>query len=219
LNCPAIAVNVPVVDPDAIAIEFTVMAIPPVAPRLTLAPLAPAGPLRVTVQIAEAPGLSEAGLHAREPIVERAGLTCPPLAVTEIAVPLGADSMAPVTLTKVAADPEKVAETVATTPFAITFWFGPLATHSNPLGVTAHVNDFPAAVNDVPGVMERLVTLEGYVKVHCRLAPAEAVEDENERFRENEPPAAAILDDKASEDCASAIYGENSNAMTTAIPQ
>ena len=35
-----------------------------VATRLTFTPPAPAGPLKVTAQVAEAPGLNEAGLHA-----------------------------------------------------------------------------------------------------------------------------------------------------------
>ena len=56
LNCPALAVNVPVLDPAAMRSEFTELAIPPVAPRMTFAPPAPAGPLRVTVQVVEAPG-------------------------------------------------------------------------------------------------------------------------------------------------------------------
>ena len=204
-------------DPEAIASEFTATVILPVAARLTLAPLADAGPLRVTVHVEEAPGPNEAGLHPRELIVTgTAGVTAPPVAVIEIAVPLGADARAPLTLTEAIADPETVAETIATTPFAITFWFGPLAMHSNPLGVTAHDNDFPAPVNDGPAAMERLVMLEGYVNVHCRLATAEEPGDERERFREKEPPGTAVLDDKAIEDCASAIHGENDNATTTA---
>jgi hypothetical protein len=151
-----------VLDPLAIASEFTAMAILPVAPRLTFAPLVPAGPLRVTVQIAEAPGLNEAGLHASELIVAATdGLIHPPAAATEMAIPLGADAKPPLTFKKATADAEMVPETLATTPFATTFWFGPLAMHSSPLGVTAHVKDFPAAINDGPAVMERLVTLEG----------------------------------------------------------
>ena len=129
LNCPALAINVPVLDPAAMRSEFTELTIPPVAPRMTFAPPAPAGPLRVTVQAAEAPGPSEAGLHARELIVtEVGGLTCPPVAVIGIAVPFGDDATAPVIL--IAAEPETVAEMVAIRPFAMRFWFGPLATHS-----------------------------------------------------------------------------------------
>lgn len=56
LNCPAVAVNVPMFDPAPIASEFAARAIAPVAPRLTFAPPGPAGPLRVTVQVVEPPG-------------------------------------------------------------------------------------------------------------------------------------------------------------------
>ncbi len=129
LNCPAFTVNVPALDPAPINSEFTAVAIPPVAPRLTFAPPAPAGPLRVTVQVAEAPGPSEAGLQARELIVAAtAALICPPVAVIGTAVPLEAAATAPLIL--IAADPAMVAETVAIRPFAMTFWFGPVATHS-----------------------------------------------------------------------------------------
>jgi hypothetical protein len=161
VNLLAATINVPVVDPAAIVSELAAMATLPVPPRLTIAPPAPAGLLRVTVQVAEAPWLNEAGLHARERTVTGTIVTRPPAAAKEIPAPLGSDARAPLTPMTIAADPETVAETVATTPFAIAIWFGPLATHANVPGLAAHVNDFPAAVNDGPAVTEMLVRPEG----------------------------------------------------------
>jgi hypothetical protein len=125
--------------------------------RPTVTPPAAAGPLRVTVQAAEPPGLNEAGLQVRELIV-RGLLICAPVALREIEDPWGSDPMAPIAI---APAPETVAEPVATTPSAMTFWFGPSAMHAYPPVVATHVNDFPAAVNAGPAVMERLVTLWG----------------------------------------------------------
>ena len=137
----------------------------PAVLRPTVTPPAAAGPLRVTVQAAEPPGPKEAGLQARELIVgELIGgemLICAPVALTEIEDPWGSDPMAPLAPITIAPAPETVAEPVATTPSAMTFWFGPSAMHAYPPLVATHVNDFPADVNAGPAVMERLVTLWG----------------------------------------------------------
>jgi hypothetical protein len=132
----------------------------PAVLRPTVTPPAAAGPLRVTVQAAEPPGLNEAGLQARELIVEET-LIGAPAALTETEDPWGSDPMAPLAPITIAPAPETVAEPVATTPSAMTFWFGPSAMHAYPPFVATHVNDFPAEVNAGPAVMERLVTLWG----------------------------------------------------------
>ena len=147
-------------EPAAMASDFAETATAPVALRLTFAPPAVAGPLSVTVHAADALGLNEAGLQAKE-LTVGAILICAPVAVREIAEPTGSEAMAPPMPRLIAPDPEAVAEPVATTPLPIAFWFRPLATHEYPFAVEAHVNDFPAAVNAGPAVIERLVMLRG----------------------------------------------------------
>jgi hypothetical protein len=92
----------------------------PVVLRPTLTPPELAGPLRVTVQVAEPPGLNEAGLQTRE-LTATAVPSCAPVALREIEDPRGSDAMAPLTPKAIVPDPETAAEAVATTPFAMTF--------------------------------------------------------------------------------------------------
>jgi hypothetical protein len=140
--------------------DFAATVMVPVVLRLMLAPPAGAGPLRVTVHVAPAPGLNEAGLQATE-LTVGGMLICAPVAVMGIADPWGLDATGLLTPMGIAPVPETVTEPVATTPLAMVFWFEPVATHSKPLAAVAHVNDFPAAVNAGPAMIERLVTLCG----------------------------------------------------------
>lgn len=147
-------------DPAGIARDFAATVRVPAVLRLTVMPPAAAGPLRVTMQTAELPGLNDVGLQASE-LTVKGVLSCAPVALIETGDPSGFDAMAPLSPKAIVPDPETVADAVATTPFAMTFWFGPLAMHASPPVVVAQVNDFPAAVNAGPAVIEKLVTLCG----------------------------------------------------------
>lgn len=152
----------PLPDPAAIASEFAAMPILPVVASVTCAPLEPVGPLRVTVQVASAPGFKEAGLHARGPIVIGAlTITVPEVAATEEGSPPGVDAVAPLIPMLIAAEPLTVPDTVAITPFAMAFAFIPVATQLYPADTAAHVNVLPAAVNAGPAETEILDALAG----------------------------------------------------------
>jgi hypothetical protein len=153
---------VPLLDPAAIASEVAALTLP-VVPRATCTPPDPAAPLRVTVQLAVALGFKTAGLHATELIVGAGelGLTVPPAAVSETPSPAGVEAMALLNPKLMADEPDTVADTVATVPFPIAFWFGPLAMQVYCPDAAAHVSVLPAAVNAVPATAERFVTLAG----------------------------------------------------------
>jgi hypothetical protein len=127
--------------------------------------------------------------------------------------------MAPLTPKAVVPDPETVAEAVATTPLAITFWFKPSAMHEYPPVVVTHVNDLPAAVKADPAVMDTLVTFCGYDNIHWRPATAEPLVFESERLRETEPWAPAELAVKDSDDWANNIHGESRKLIATVVPK
>lgn len=116
-------------DPAAIASEVAPVLMLPVVPRATLAPPAPAGLLRVTEQEAVAPGANNRGLHTIELTVTPGvgKLTVPPVVVIETRFPLEPTPIALFTPMLMAVEPDIVADTVATTPFTITFAFMPLA--------------------------------------------------------------------------------------------
>jgi hypothetical protein len=153
-----------VLDPAAITREFVAVPILPVVPSVTLAPPAPAGPLSVTVQVADALGPKDVGLHASELMaieVEEPRLIVPPVAVTETELPLGSAAMAPPTPIMIDADLEMVAETVATIPSAIAVVSVPLAMQVYPPDAVVHVRVLPAAANAGPAAAERLDMLAG----------------------------------------------------------
>jgi hypothetical protein len=138
------------------------MPILPAVASVTCAPLDPAEPLRVTVQVALAPGFKDAGLHARElTVAVPLTLTVPAVALTEEGSPPGVDASSPLIPMLIAAEPLTVADTVAITPFAIAVAFIPLATQLYPAGAAAHVNVLPAALNAGPAETETLDTLAG----------------------------------------------------------
>jgi hypothetical protein len=128
-NWPAVAVNVPPVDPAPMAREVDVTLMLPVVARVTFAPPDPAGPLNVTVQVDVVPELKEAGLHPRVVMVTGGGVkvTVPPVAVTAMALPLAAAASAPLTPILMLDEPETVAETVAATPLEMVFALRPAA--------------------------------------------------------------------------------------------
>ena len=220
LNWLAVTVNVPLPDPAAMASEFVAVLIMPVVASVTFAPPDPAGPLRFTVQVAAAPEPKDAGLHVRELIVggEESTVTVPPVALTETELPPGDAAIAPLTPILIAAQPDTVAETVATTPFALAMAFMPLARQVYPTDVVAHVRVLSAAVNDGPAATERLDTVPGKVRVHSRPATDVPLGEESERFNETVAPAAAVFDESARDvDWASAVHGESSSATGATI--
>jgi hypothetical protein len=207
-----------VLEPAGITRDFAATETFPAVLRLRLAPPALAGPLRVTMQVAEPPGLNEAGLQARE-LTVRGKLIWAPVALTETGDPWAFDARAPFTPNAIVPDPETVAEAVATTPLAITFWLGPSAMHAYPPLVVTHVNDFPVAVNAGPATMETFVTPCGYDKIHCRPAAAAPLGFESERLRETAPCAPGEPAVKDSVDWANKIHGESRKTTATVVPK
>ena len=93
----------------------------------------PPDPLRMTVQVLEALGAKVPGLHAMEvmetELIAGATLTVPPLPVTVIASPVGEAPTLLLIVTGRALLPDRVTDTVATTPFEMALEFNPHATH------------------------------------------------------------------------------------------
>jgi hypothetical protein len=191
-----------VVEPAAIATELAEALIAPVVAIVTVAPPVPTGAPRVTVHVAAVPGFNEAGLHASEVTVTEGGITftVPPVALTGTALPSGAAARAPLTPISIAAEPEIVADTVATTPSAIAVAFMPLAMQLYPPDPAAHVNVLPAAVAAAPAATERLETPAGYAKVHWTADAVVPLGDESERSNETAPPATTLLDERVRDD-------------------
>ena len=151
--------KVPLLDPAAIASDPEAVLILPVVPRVTFAPPVP---LSFTVQVVAPPGLKEVGVHVSELMVTaETSVIVPPVAAREMALPSGVAPKTPLTPTLMEADPETVADTVATTPFAIVLAFTPLATHLRPPVVEAQVTVLTAAVSAAPAVTETLETVVG----------------------------------------------------------
>ena len=90
----------------------------------------PPDPLRITVHVLEALGANVPGLHAIELIelTAAATLTVPPVPVTAIASPVGEAPILLPIVTGRALLPDRVTDTVATTPLEMALEFIPHAT-------------------------------------------------------------------------------------------
>ena len=130
MNVPAVAVNVALLDPEAIMTDAGTVMVGVFELRPTLTPPEPAMPLRLAVQTLELPGASEFGTHARLLIVNGATTEIePPVAVIETpaAVEDAPSALAtPIVAVPTVADIET--ETVATDPLRILALFIPVAT-------------------------------------------------------------------------------------------
>jgi hypothetical protein len=96
--------------------------------RLTVPPPVP---LRVTVQVVEVPGESVAELHASElrEGVPTETATVPPVPVTATGLPVGDEPRLLTILMGTEVLPDRLTESVATTPSEIALLFNPHATH------------------------------------------------------------------------------------------
>lgn len=123
----AVARNVPLAMPEGIVSLAGTVRLVELDTRPTVPPSAP---LRVTVHVLEAPGAKVPGLHTTElTMVTVLTPTVPPVPVTAIASPA---SEAPSVLLMVigtALEPDRVTDTVATTPSEMVFEFNPHAMH------------------------------------------------------------------------------------------
>jgi hypothetical protein len=100
--------------------------------ELELRPMVPPpDPLRITVQLLAALGANVPGLHAMELIelIAVATLTVPPVPVTAIASPVGEAPILLLIVTGSALLPDRVTDTVATTPLEMALEVNPHATH------------------------------------------------------------------------------------------
>jgi hypothetical protein len=97
--------------------------------ELELRPMIPPpDPLRITVQVLEALGAKDPGLHAME-LITAATLTVPPVPVTAIASPVSEAPRLLLMVTGTPLLPERVTDRVATTPSEMVLEFNPDATH------------------------------------------------------------------------------------------
>jgi len=119
--------NVPLLESAGIVIEAGTVRLV----ELELSPMVPPlDPLRITVHVLEALGANVPGLHAIELIglTGAATLTVPPVPVTAIASPVGEAPKLLLIVTGRAVLPDKVTDTVATTPLEMVPEFNPHAT-------------------------------------------------------------------------------------------
>jgi hypothetical protein len=115
VKASAEARNVPLTEPAGIVSEAGTVRLAELEVRPMVPPL---DPLRTTVQVLDAPGARDAGLHAIELIELPAGLTltAPPVLVIVTALPVIVAPKLPVSAMGTLAAPEGVTFTVATTP-------------------------------------------------------------------------------------------------------
>ena len=130
--------------------------------ELELSPMVPPpDPARLTVQVLEALGARVPGLHAMELIelTAVATLTVPPVPVTAIASPAGDAPRLLLIVTGTSLLPERVTDTVATTPSEMVVEFNPHATHVYEFTPLAQDRVLPADDNAGPAVTVKLPTL------------------------------------------------------------
>ena len=123
----AVAINVPLTEPEGIVSEAGTVRLV----ELEVRPMVPPPePLRVTVQVLEALGAKDAGVHAMEltELTTAPTLTVPPVPDTGIESPVG-EAPILVRVTGRLPLPDGVTDTVATTPFEIALEFIPHTTH------------------------------------------------------------------------------------------
>lgn len=167
-----------------------------------------ARPFTVTVQVAAACALKEAGAQATPVTVKEeigGGLMAmlPPLAETVSTPPAGDAANAfpkPIATVPVAASESDI-ESVATTPLEIMVEFEPETRQVYPATVVVHDRDFPAAVVAGPAATLTLGTLEpGYVSVHCNPAGSLPAGELTAKFRDRVLPANALADETLIDD-------------------
>jgi hypothetical protein len=130
VKADATAGNVPLLELGGMVTELGTARLVELELRLTVPPPVP---LRATVQVVEAPGASVAGLHAselREGVpTETETATVPPVPVMATGLPVGDEPRLLATLMGTEVLPDRLTESVATTPSEIALLFNPHATH------------------------------------------------------------------------------------------
>jgi hypothetical protein len=154
VNCPAVAINVPLVNPAAMVSEAGVLTAP-VAPSATFPPPDPTDPPRATVHVAVAPGFNAFGVQEIE-FTGGTTLMVPPAGVTDRVSPAPVVPLAPLSTMLIGPAPETVPDTVATTPFAIALAFMPLVIQVCLPEPGTHFSVFPAEFKAAPAATETL---------------------------------------------------------------
>ncbi|MGA9066195.1 MAG: hypothetical protein WB359_02990 [Bryobacteraceae bacterium] len=127
---PAVAVKLADAAPASTVTEAGTGSSLVVLERATTAPLADAGSFSETVQVDEAPRLSEVGLHESPVNVGNGTVMVPPVPVTEIGPPAAVVATGLVSPTDaLSAEVVIVTVIVATTPFCISVSFSPDSKH------------------------------------------------------------------------------------------
>ena len=127
-------------------------------------------------------------------------LITPPAPETAMMLP---DGVTPVTLVIGSGSDDaviparSVTVTTATTPLDITFEFSPVARQVTDPLAEAQFSVLPAAVAAAPAVvLTDVISLVGYVSVHCKPAGELPLPRASDRFNETVPPGTADPDDR-----------------------
>jgi hypothetical protein len=193
-----VAVKLALVAPAATVTDVGVVSAELLSDTLTTAPPLGAAAESVTVQVEPAPDVKLEGEHwSPETVGVALTLIVPPLPETVIAVP---SPKLPITLFIESAPPvpveARVAVTTATTPLLMVEAFMPLATQVMDPVAELQLSVLLADVRAGPlAALTELMPAVGYDRVNSRPAGA-LLPAFNERFRETEPPGAAVPEAK-----------------------